>query len=163
MNLEKQTPIAKINPPIWLKLLIVFLIGLGIFLRFAHLGQKPIWYDEAFTLLGLSGHTVTEVQQEVLNQGVIPIAALDRYQHLNLDRGVSDTVRYLITSDPQHPPLYYTMVRMWAQVFGDSIVGVRSLSAAISLLIFPSVYWLCLELFESKTVGWVAIALMAVS
>lgn len=161
MNLEEQTPIAKI--PIWLRLLIVFLIGLGIFFRFAHLGQKAIWYDEAFTFLAISGHTVTEVQQEVLNQGVIPMAALDRYQHLNPDRGISDTVGYLITSDPQHPPLYYMMVRMWAQLFGDSIVGVRSLSAAISLLIFPSVYWLCLELFESKAVGWVAIALMAVS
>jgi len=163
MNLEKQTPIAKQNPPIWLKVLVIFLIGLGFFFRFAHLGQKAIWYDEAFTLLAISGHTVTEVQQEVLNEGVIPVAALDKYQHLNPDRGINDTVRYLMTSDPQHPPLYYTVVRLWAQVFGDSTASVRSLSAAISLLIFPSVYWLCLELFESTVVGWVAIALMAVS
>ncbi|MEG4939367.1 glycosyltransferase family 39 protein [Microcoleus sp. F4-D5] len=163
MNLEKLTPIAKPNAPIWLKVLVIFLIGIGIFFRFAHLGQKAIWYDEAFTLLAVSGHTVTEVQQEVLDEGVIPVAALDKYQHINPDRGVSNTVRYLMTSDPQHPPLYYTVVRLWAQAFGDSTAGVRSLSAAISLLIFPSVYWLCLELFESKAVGWVAIALMAVS
>ncbi len=163
MNLEKQTPIAKQNPPIWLKVLVIFLIGIGIFFRFAHLDQKAIWYDEAFTLLAVSGHTVTEIQQEVLDEGVIPVAVLDRYQHLNPDRGISNTVRYLMTSDPQHPPLYYTVVRLWAQVFGDSTAGVRSLSAAISLLIFPSVYWLCLELFESPVVGWVAIALMAVS
>ncbi|MEH2279622.1 MAG: glycosyltransferase family 39 protein [Nostoc sp.] len=45
----------------------------------------------------------------------------------------------------------------------DSLVGLRSLSTAISLLVFPSVYWLCLELFESAIVGWVTIALMAVS
>ncbi|MGF1937277.1 MAG: glycosyltransferase family 39 protein [Nostoc sp. ChiQUE02] len=163
MNLEKQTPIDKQNPPIWLKVLVIFLVGLGIFFRFSHLGQKAIWYDEAFTSLAISGHTVAEVQQEVLNEGIIPVAALDKYQHLNPDRGVNDTVRYLITSDPQHPPLYYTVVRLWAQVFGDSAAGVRSLSAVISLLIFPSVYWLCLELFESTVVGWVAIALMAVS
>lgn len=163
MNLEKQTPIAKQILPIWLKILVIFLIGLGIFFRFAHLGQKAIWYDEAFTSLAISGHTVAEVRQEVFNEGIIPVAALDKYQHLNPDRGVNDTVRYLITSDPQHPPLYYAMVRLWAQVFGDSAVQVRSLSAAISLLIFPSVYWLCIELFESKVVGWVAIALMAVS
>ncbi|MEG4810822.1 glycosyltransferase family 39 protein [Microcoleus sp. F8-D3] len=163
MLLEKQTPIAKPNPPIWLKVLVICLIGIGIFFRFAHLGQKAIWYDEAFTLLAVSGHTVTEVQQEVLDEGVIPVAALDKYQHINPDRGVSNTVRYLMTSDPQHPPLYYTVVRLWAQVFGDSTAGVRSLSAAIGLLIFPSVYWLCLELFESQAVGWVAIALMAVS
>ncbi|MHC5929490.1 glycosyltransferase family 39 protein, partial [Nostoc sp.] len=64
---------------------------------------------------------------------------------------------------PQHPPLYYVMVRLWAQVFGDLPAGVRSLSAVISLLVFPSVYWLCLELFESSLVGWVAMAVMGVS
>ncbi|MBN3948004.1 MAG: glycosyltransferase family 39 protein [Nostoc sp. NMS7] len=163
MNVEKQTPITKQNPPIWLKILVIFMIGVGIFFRFAHLGQKAIWYDEAFTSLAISGHTVAEVRQEVFNERVIPVAALDKYQHLNPDRGVNDTVHYLITSDPQHPPLYYAMVRLWTQVFGDSPDGVRSLSAVISLLIFPSVYWLCLELFESPIVGWVAIPLMAVS
>ncbi|OBQ41827.1 MAG: hypothetical protein AN485_01035 [Anabaena sp. MDT14b] len=51
MNLETQPPIAKQNAPIWLKILVIFLMGLGIFFRFAHLGQKAIWYDEAFTAL----------------------------------------------------------------------------------------------------------------
>jgi len=37
MNLEKQTPIAQQNPSIGLKILVIFLIGLGIFFRFAHL------------------------------------------------------------------------------------------------------------------------------
>lgn len=37
------------------------------------------------------------------------------------------------------------------------------MSAVISLLAFPSVFWLCRELFESVSVGWVAIALIAVS
>ena len=163
MNLKKQTSIAKLIPPIWLKILVILMIGLGIFFRFAHLGQKAIWYDEVFTSLAISGHTVAEVQQEVFNESIIPITALDKYQHLNPDRGINETVRYLITSDPQHPPLYYVMLRLWVQVFGDSSVGLRSLSAAISLLVFPSVYWLCLELFESPIVGWVTIALMAVS
>jgi uncharacterized membrane protein len=114
MNLEKRTPIAKQNPPIWLKILVIFLIGVGIFFRFAHLDQKAIWYDEAFTSLAISGHTVAEVRQEVSNERVIPVAALDKYQHLNPDRSVNDTVRYLMTSDPQHPPLYYAAVRFSA-------------------------------------------------
>jgi uncharacterized membrane protein len=33
----------------------------------------------------------------------------------------------------------------------------------LSLLLFPAVYWLCLELFESPLTGWVAVALFAVS
>ncbi|MBR8839946.1 MAG: hypothetical protein DSM106950_39605 [Stigonema ocellatum SAG 48.90 = DSM 106950] len=132
MDLEQQTLIAKQVPPIWLKILVIFLIGLGIFFRFAHLGQKGIWFDEAFTSVAISGYTVPEVRQFVFNERLIPVAALDKYQHLNPDRGFNDTVRYLITKDPQHPPLYYSMVRLWAQVFGDSVAQVRSLSATIS-------------------------------
>ncbi|MGI2903490.1 glycosyltransferase family 39 protein [Tolypothrix sp. VBCCA 56010] len=156
--------LASSNPPTWLKILVISLIGLGIFFRFAHLGQKIYCCDESSTSVAISGHTVAELEQEVSHhQGTIPITTFDKYQHINSDRGVADTVNYLITSDPQHPPLYYVMVRLWAQVFGDSPIGVRSLSALISLLIFPSVYWLCLELFESAVVGWVAMALIAVS
>ncbi|MBN3898054.1 MAG: glycosyltransferase family 39 protein [Nostoc sp. NOS(2021)] len=162
--MDKPQLLAKANPPTWLKILIIILIGLGIFFRFAHLGQKTYCCDESWTSVAISGHTVAELKQEISNhQGTIPITIFDKYQHINPDRGVVDTVNYLITSDPQHPPLYYVMVRLWAQVFGDSPTGVRSLSALISLLIFPSVYWLCLELFESPVVGWVAMGLIAVS
>ncbi len=166
--MDKLQLLAKSSPPTWLKILVISLIGLGIFFRFTHLGQKVYWYDEFATSLAISGHTLAEVKQEVFsnwgnNEAVIPVITLDKYQHINPDRSVIDTVRYLITSDPQHPPLYYVMVRLWAQVFGDFPAGVRSLSAVISLLIFPSVYWLCLELFESPLVGWVAMAVMGVS
>ena len=149
--------LAKANPPTWLKILVIIIMGLSIFFRFAHLGQKTYCCDESWTSVAISGHTLAELRQEVSHhQGTIPITTFDKYQHINPDRGVPDTLNYLITSDPQHPPLYYVMVRLWAQVFGDSPTGVRSLSALISLLIFGSVYWLCLELFESSVVGWVA-------
>ncbi|MBG1240954.1 glycosyltransferase family 39 protein [Nostoc sp. NZL] len=162
--MDNSQILAKVNPPNWLKILVIILIGLGIFFRFAHLGHKIYCCDESWTSVAISGHTVAELKQEVSNyQGTIPITIFDKYQYINPDHGVADTVNYLITSDPQHPPLYYVMVRLWAQVFGDSPTGVRSFSALISMLIFPSVYWLCLELFESTVVGWVAMALVAVS
>jgi uncharacterized membrane protein len=156
--------LTKTNPPTWLKILVIILIGLSIFFRFTNLGQKIYCGDENWTSVAISGHTLVELQQENSHhQGTFSITAFDKYQHINPDRGVADTLNYLITSDPQHPPLYYVLVRLWAQVFGDSPSGVRSLSAIISLLIFPSIYWLCLELFDSAIVGWVAMALIAVS
>ena len=156
--------LTKTNPPSWLKILVIIFMGLSIFCRFTNLGQKIYSSDENWTSVAISGHTLNELKQEVSqNQGIIPISNFDKYQQINPDRGVADTVNYLITSDPQHPPLYYVMVRLWAQVFGDSPAGVRSLSAIISLLIFPTVYWLCLELFDSAVVGWIAMALIAVS
>ncbi|NTW19518.1 MAG: dolichyl-phosphate-mannose--protein mannosyltransferase [Nostocales cyanobacterium W4_Combined_metabat2_030] len=156
--------LTKTNPPNWLKILVIVLIGLSIFFRFTNLEQKIYCGDENWTSVAISGHTVAELQQELSqHQATIPITTFDKYQHISSNRDVADTVNYLITSDPQHPPLYYVMVRLWASVFGDSPTGVRSLSVIISLLIFPSVYWLCLELFESPIVAWVAMALIAVS
>ncbi|MEA5536957.1 glycosyltransferase family 39 protein [Crocosphaera sp. XPORK-15E] len=152
------------DSPTWLKVIVVSLLILGIFFRFSHLGKKIYWHDEAFTSLAISGHTLAELQQEISNHDqAFSITILEQYQHLNPERGVADTVNYLITSDPQHPPLYYVMARLWVQIFGDSPTEIRSLSALISLLIFPCVYWLCIELFNSPIVAWVALGLIAIS
>jgi uncharacterized membrane protein len=48
-------------------------------------------------------------------------------------------------------------------LFGNSVAITRSLSAVISLLAFSCLYWLCQELFKSRQIGWIAIALIAVS
>ena len=40
---------------------------------------------------------------------------------------------------------------------------VRSLSVVFGLLMFPCLYWLCRELFESRVVSWIVIVLLAVS
>jgi len=42
------------------------------------------------------------------------------------------------------------------------VAVLRSLSAWISLLVFPRVYWLCWELFRSASVGWMAVTIVAV-
>lgn len=151
------------QPPTWFKILVISLLVLAIFFRLSHPGKRVYWYDEAFTSLAISGHTIAEVQQEVFNQKIINVSAPDKYQQINPDRGVADTIRYLVTSDPQHPPLYYSMVRLWTQISSDSLGGIRSLSAVISLLVFASVYWLCLELFSAPIVAWVGVLLMAVT
>lgn len=44
------------------------------------------------------------------------------------------------------------------------MTAIRSLSASISLLIFPSIYWLCRELFGTQLwLSVIALALMAIS
>ena len=43
------------------------------------------------------------------------------------------------------------------------IFNIRLLSALISLLAFPAMYWLCLELFNSKLISWAAVSLIAIS
>ena len=69
----------------------------------------------------------------------------------------------MVEENPHHPPLYYVINRIWGKIFGTSILAMRSLPAIISLLAFPCIHWLCLELFEESITGSVAIALIAVS
>jgi len=150
-------------PAMGLRFLVIVLLGLGIFFRFVNLDKKVYWQDETLTSLAISGYSVTEVVQQVFTGDEIGVEDLQKYQRLSPEKDLSDTIKALVVDQPEHPPLYYVMVRFWVQCFGDSVAVTRSLSALISLLTFPCAYWLCLELFGSPMTGWIAIALIAAS
>ena len=150
-------------PPIILSFLIIILLVLGVSFRFGDLDRKVYWQDEAVTSLRISGYTWTEFNQREFNGHEIGIDDLQQYQRINREKGLVDTIRGLAIEEPQHPPLYYVTERFWVQLFGNSVAMMRTLPALISLLVFPCLYWLCRELFQSSLTGWVAIALVAVS
>jgi len=150
-------------PPTWLRFLIIILLVLGLFFRFVHLDRKIYWMDETYTSLRISGYTESEVAQQLLESQILSLQDLHKYQRLNPEKSVVDTVKGIAAEEPQLPPLYFVLVRFWTQLFGDSVAAIRSFSAFLSLLAFPCIYWLCLELFESSLVGWLACALIAVS
>ena len=149
--------------PKGLGVLIVVLLIIGIFFRFYNLDRKVYWHDEAYTSLRIAGYTTKELVQQVFDNQIIDREALQKYQRPNSEKNLGHTLNSLATEDPQHPPLYYAIARTWVQIFGYSPATIRSFSVLISLLVFPCVYWLCWELFGTPLVGWVAIALFAVS
>ncbi|MFN6570674.1 glycosyltransferase family 39 protein [Dendronalium sp. ChiSLP03b] len=150
--------------PSWLRFLIVVLLVMGILFRFCNLDGKVYSGDETYTSLRISGYTVDEVKQQIFDGSVISQESFTKFQSPNLDTGVSETIMSMVKEDPQHPPLYYLIVRFWVEIFGNSVTVIRSLSAFISLLVFPCIYWLCRELFDVPlSLPGVAIALMAVS
>jgi len=150
-------------PPTWLRLLIIVVLLLGIFFRFANLDGKVYSGDETKTSLRISGYRGSELFQQVFNGREVGIEDLQKYQQANPERNLLNTIEALAIEDSQHPPLYYTMAHFWVRWFGSSMAATRSLSALISLLAFPCIYWLSLELFESSLVGWIAIAILAIS
>jgi uncharacterized membrane protein len=93
----------------------------------------------------------------------IGIDDLQRHLHINSEKKLINTLKSTAKEEPQISPLYYALTHFWVQWFGDSIAAIRSFSAFTSLLVFPCIYWLCLELFESSLTGWVAVALTTVS
>ena len=147
-----------------LKFLIVLILIMGIFFRFTNLDRKVYSFDESITSLRISGYTWTEMVQQDFQGKTISVADLQRkYQHTNPEKSWLDTVKGLATEEPQLPPLYFILARFWVQLFGPEVATVRSLSAWMSLLVFPSIYWLCWELFRSTSLGLVAVTIVGVS
>ena len=153
------------NPSLdkWLRFLIIAVLVMGILFRFANLDRKFYWIDETYTSLRVSGYTEAEIIKQISYPKITSPSDLQKYQQINSEKTLSDTLNSLATEDPQHPPLYYILARHWAQWFGSSVAAMRSLAAVISLLVFPAIYWLAWELFESSAVAWMAIAIFAIS
>ncbi|MBW4451233.1 MAG: glycosyltransferase family 39 protein [Nostoc indistinguendum CM1-VF10] len=150
--------------PSWLRFLIIFLLAMGILFRFFNLDGKVYWHDETYTSLRISGYTINEAKQRLFNNLVIGGESFAQFQGVNPEKSLNDTIMNLAKEDSHHPPLYYIIARLWMEIFGNSVTAIRSLSACISLLVFPCVYWLCRELFNVPlSVPGVAIALMAIS
>ena len=143
--------------------LVIVVLLLGVFFRFVNLDQKVYWGDEAYSSLRIAGYTTEEVVEATYTGQEIGVEELQKYQRPNTERGLVDTLKVLASEDSIHPPLYYIKARFWEQLFGSSVAVKRSLPALISLLAFPCLYWLCLELFNSSLTAWVALALVAVS
>lgn len=73
-----------------LHFLLVTLLVLGVFFRFAQLDQKVYWYDEVFTSLRVSGYMEAEIVQQLSESRVIGLEDLQKYQRPNPDKSFID-------------------------------------------------------------------------
>ena len=172
----------------WSKGLFIGILCLGIFFRFVNLDKKVFWVDEVATALRVSGYTMQEMAAELVDGPAQTPAQLQKYQYPSPEKNLADTAASLAAEDV-HPPLFFSLLRGWVSLFGNSVVALRSLAACFSVLMFPAVWWLCKELFNppltrstlaarsatngtarsthraaySNPVGWVAVALLALS
>lgn len=147
---------------------LVFVIGilliLGIFFRFVNIEQKLFHGDECITTVRVAGFRHQEVNDLIPRNQVITPEEIKKFQRVNKSgKNLLNTIEVTAEMAPQHTPLYFLLTRIWVQIFGDSVIVMRSLTALISLLAFPAIYWLSIELFQSPPVGWIAVALMTVS
>lgn len=145
-----------------IKFVAICLLAIGILCRFSNLDLKPYWLDEAFTSFRLSGYSNIEVMQQIGDR-IITVRELQKYQQLVPETTSFDTIEQIATQEPQLTPLYFVVLRTWMRTFGSGIATIRSLSAIFSVLAFPCLYWLCLELFQSYQIAWMSIALVAIS
>ncbi|MGB5710358.1 MAG: glycosyltransferase family 39 protein [Waterburya sp.] len=166
---NSERPLAKdrrwqIPPKPW-RFLIVTVLLIGIFFRFANLENKPYWWDEVINSIHSAGYSKQDFSEQVeaWKDKDLTIEDLHKYQYPTSETTSLDVIRALADGEPQSPPVYYLLSRWWTQLFGSSVTVQRSLSACISLLAFPSMYWLCLELFGSSVAAWIGVMLIAIS
>ncbi|MBI1815256.1 MAG: glycosyltransferase family 39 protein [Deltaproteobacteria bacterium] len=148
-----------------LRVVLLLALAVGAYFRLSHLDRKVYWNDEAGgTSRWIAGFTTEEVSDELAARGPVSVNDLARYQRVNLDKGLLDTLRVVASREPHHAPLYAMLAWIWAHAVGDSVRALRALSALISFLQFPALWWLCRELFpQRRSTAIVALALLAVS
>jgi uncharacterized membrane protein len=77
-------------------------------------------------------------------------------------RGLGDMLS-AIPETESTPPLYYLLAWPWAQLFGDSETGLRSLSAVIGTATVPVAWSAARELLRNSRAALIAAALVAVN
>ncbi len=146
-----------------LRVILILCVFVGISFRFLNLGHQVYWYDEVQTSFRISGYTQEEFFQQAYTGWFNTVADLLKiYQYPTPERDLNNAFQ-AFTQHPEHSPLYFILARFWMQTFSHSVTTIRSLSAFISLLIFPAVYWLCWELFQSQKMSGMAMAILAIS
>lgn len=142
---------------------VALVIALGLFFRFYKIDEKLLWHDELATRVFAAGYTVDEWKKALYTGEIFDVAEVQNYQKHNPSRSVAGAVRDLAENDPQHPPLYYVLTRVWVGLFGDGVGTLRALSALLSILGAFGVYWLAMELFQNRRAAWTAVCIYAVS
>ena len=132
--------------------IIAILISLGILFRIIHLDHPVYWVDEVATSMRISGYTQADVTQHLATG--LPLSPTDilTVQQIRPDGSILNLLTVLSQS-PEHAPLYFILMRGWAELFGTSITAMRSLSVLFSLLALPAIFSFCQHLFNLKAAG----------
>ena len=147
----------------WLAFLLLIVIIAGIIFRLNNLTSKPYWIDETYTLLRASAYSSREATERLYNGNIVKADKVLEYQKVSSEKNFAGTIEGLADEEPQHPPLYFLLTKLWGQIAGSSKAAMRILPALCSLLLFPAVYWLCIELFSFPLTNYMAMALCAIS
>ena len=102
----------------------VGILALSLFVRLLGIASRPIWYDEAFSVL------FSEKGPAAMLVGTLSPTPM----------GAADV----------HPLEYYTILWAWMRLFGESLIAVRLLSIIAGLVVVALVYFLALDLFEVR-------------
>ena len=143
--------------------LLVGLVALGVLLRLYGLSEKIVWHDEVATRVLAAGATLGAQMQGLYSGQVLTAAQVLQYQQVQQFSPVFELIMDLARHDPQHPPLYYVLAKVWVDLWGDSVFALRTLSVVFSALGLLAMYWLMRELTASRRAAALALLFISMS
>ncbi|MEM8503656.1 MAG: glycosyltransferase family 39 protein [Cyanobacteria bacterium P01_D01_bin.1] len=124
-------------------------------LRLYRLAAKPLWVDEIYTAFYSLGKRLE----------TIPVRELlppEQYWALISDPGTPWQAAQTVTTQSNHPPLFFMLMNGWLQSVGTSVWSLRAFAVLWGLVAVVGVYRLGRRVGGDLT-GQIAAALMAVS
>jgi uncharacterized membrane protein len=142
-------------------LILMGAIALGTFLRFSHLGLKPLWMDEVITAIFSLGKSYNDVPLNV----VFPLTNLDDFFTYRYGSNCS-AIAATVAQQSTHPPLFFCWMYSWLgwlSPLGENwVVKLRSLAALFGVGAIVAIYFVNRIAFSPSS-GLMAAYVMAVS
>lgn len=145
----------------WVLVCVAIALILGIVLRCVHIDRNPYSPKEISNLLRVVGHSDSDILGQI-GARPVPAAQLQRYLQRSSEKRWSNTIAAL-RQHPQQSPLFVLLARFWADVFGHSVLALRSLSVLFALLLLPLIYGFGRAVFGDGLIGLLAMGLLALS
>lgn len=134
----------------WHVACVVLILACAALLRAHHIGATSIWCDELLSIHLSNAHaySVDRLPRDVLIEPVPDLMSLAAARPAwEVWAGMGGDM---------HPPLYYVVLRLWREVFGDSPAGLRSLSALLGTLAVLATFLAGRELAGTVAGIWAA-------
>jgi uncharacterized membrane protein len=141
----------------------LLILAIGVLFRLANLEGLVYWGDEVYSSLRILGYTTAQLGQAIAQGQPVAATVLQQFQQISPQLGVLEVLQGLLREDSHLTPLYFVLGRLWVMLFDSSAASIRGLSVGCSLLLFPSLYWLAMVLFQNRWVAACLVVLTAVS
>lgn len=141
----------------------LFIVIIGISLKFYKLDNQYFWYDETWTILHTSGLTNNDYIKMFPENEVKNIGFYQDLLHLNKQDYTIGSQLKGIWRQTNMTPLHYIVLVFWHHLAGDSDIHYRLFNVFMLILTLPFLYLLAKLLFKSKLAGWIAISIFCVS
>ena len=142
---------------------IFLVLGISYFILFDYARFSFYWHDETFILQHLSGRTRTELVTTLYDGKVKSRSDLQKFQGVNQDKGLVDTLKSLADTSADQPPFYFVLLWYWSKLFGNQERSLLVLAFGIWLGFLVSLYQLNLTLFNSRVTALVTTFIIAIS